>query len=330
MRSARANYRIKVSWEFMLNSLPLLPLRVGGFIFPGQTKTIGIGRPNTIATARKTFAERKTIAMVGIRDDKVEQPTCEDLYPVGVFCKIKSLHEDDRGILLAFTGRNRIQIKSVVLGADDIPLVSAQQLYDKNSLGASLSSAVAELLETTAVLAERVALPEPMVELIKSSIPWDRSEELASSLLPGTIVHYLSYGQHGSAFSRDSLQNILVCSSDSERIQYLNSLLKEEISQRRISPDYWHSVTESLNHDFFQSIKVFETHYVPGRQGADSGKTGSVSDLQKTLTAAHSRNRPEAINADSWTFSDPDELLEIGSVYGDPAAQFYREKKHKK
>ena len=106
---------------------PLLPLR-NGVLFPGQTTTLAVGRPQSLAILQN-IKPGVTVIGVGVqRDPRVSEPTMEDLYPVGVYARVLSTaRRGERAVMVSLQGLSRFELSDMVtsgpfLAADGNPL----------------------------------------------------------------------------------------------------------------------------------------------------------------------------------------------------------------
>ena len=106
---------------------PLLPLR-NGVLFPGQTTTLAVGRPQSLAILRDV-KPGVTVIGVGVqRDPRVAEPGVDDLYPIGVYARVLSTaRHGERAVMLSLQGLSRFELTELVttlpyLAADGTPL----------------------------------------------------------------------------------------------------------------------------------------------------------------------------------------------------------------
>ncbi|MFT7582568.1 MAG: ATP-dependent Lon protease [Myxococcota bacterium] len=89
---------------------PLLPLR-NGTLFPGATTTLAVGRPNSLALLKGLTPGQSIIGVGFQKDPRVVEPTLDDLYDVGVYCRVVSIaRHGNRAVMLSLQGLSRFQI----------------------------------------------------------------------------------------------------------------------------------------------------------------------------------------------------------------------------
>lgn len=90
--------------------VPVIATR-GVVVFPNQEMLIEVGRSKSIAAieeARTNFDQH--VFVVCQRDIEVDEPTVEDLYTVGTFCRIHSVRNRDGALRVTFEGLERANL----------------------------------------------------------------------------------------------------------------------------------------------------------------------------------------------------------------------------
>ncbi|MDR1458878.1 MAG: LON peptidase substrate-binding domain-containing protein, partial [Bacteroidales bacterium] len=87
--------------EMYLENLPthvsILPLR-NTVMFPGIVMPITVGRKKSIALVEKAFKKGELIGIIAQKDEKIEDPTGEDLYQIGTLSRIIKMFEMQDGM----------------------------------------------------------------------------------------------------------------------------------------------------------------------------------------------------------------------------------------
>lgn len=99
--------------EELPNSLPILPLR-NTVLFPGVVIPISAGRDKSIKLINEANAGNKIIGVVAQKNEADEDPTKNDIYPVGTVAKIlRVLKMPDGNITVILQGKKRFAIDAV-------------------------------------------------------------------------------------------------------------------------------------------------------------------------------------------------------------------------
>lgn len=93
--------------------LPVLPVR-GSVMFPGTIVPLGVGRPASRKMLDESLPKSKIIALFSQKDEELENPTAEDLHPVGTAAMVlKLIRQPDDNISLIVHGLGRITLEEV-------------------------------------------------------------------------------------------------------------------------------------------------------------------------------------------------------------------------
>ena len=94
--------------------LPILPLR-NTVLFPGMVIPITVGRNKSIRLAQEYSRSNEPIGVVAQKDNDVEEPQMEDMYPVGTLAHIlRFLSMPDGSVTIIVRGLKRFEIKELV------------------------------------------------------------------------------------------------------------------------------------------------------------------------------------------------------------------------
>jgi len=98
----------------MPEQLPILVLK-NTVLFPGIVIPITVGRDKSIKAIQEAYNSDKLVAVISQKSPNVEDPTSEDLYPVGTVARILKLLKMPDGTTTAILkGRNRFQLKDIL------------------------------------------------------------------------------------------------------------------------------------------------------------------------------------------------------------------------
>src|SRR5262249_2220531 len=87
---------------------PVLPLR-NTVLFPGLFLPLSVGRPASIAAVESALpSEEKTFVVRAQRDPNKDEPTLDDLYPIGVRAVVRKTARADGGLELLIQGVERV------------------------------------------------------------------------------------------------------------------------------------------------------------------------------------------------------------------------------
>lgn len=104
----------EMSNEELPNSIAILPLR-NTVLFPGVVIPITAGRDKSIKLINDANASGKVIGVVAQRDETIEDPKKDDVYPIGTVARIlRVLKMPDGNVTVILQGKKRFEIDKVI------------------------------------------------------------------------------------------------------------------------------------------------------------------------------------------------------------------------
>lgn len=114
-----------------LYTIPLIPLR-GLTVFPKVVVHFDVGRKKSTAAIEQAMLDNQEIFLVGQKDLLVEEPTREEVYSIGVICKIKQiLKMSENTIRVLVEGLERAKIVEYIED-DEYIKASVEKIRSKN------------------------------------------------------------------------------------------------------------------------------------------------------------------------------------------------------
>lgn len=195
--------------------LPLLPLR-DVIIFPDMVISLFVGRDSSIKALDEAMQKDKTIFLLGQRQADTDEPTQDDLFPIGTVATIlQKLHLPDGTVKLSVEGMSRAK------------LVAFYDTNDFYSADVELISEPKNDKKTKEFRAPMRALMAQFEELVavNKKIPKELLASLAQIESPGRLVD--SIAAHLS-IQIEVRQKILETVSIAARIELMHDILAEE------------------------------------------------------------------------------------------------------
>lgn len=94
-------------------SVPLLPLR-GMIVFPYTVTPLEVGRPRSVQALEAAMMDQRQLVLAAQKDDRVQEPSPDDIHQVGTLCEIKQVLKLPEGQLrVLIEGRVRVRIEQV-------------------------------------------------------------------------------------------------------------------------------------------------------------------------------------------------------------------------
>lgn len=166
--------------------LSILPVR-GFIVFPGTIVPLNVRRPASIALLDETLPRTKVIGLVTQRDEAKEDPTPQDLYPIGTAALVlKMIRQADDHVLIIAQGLRRFRLRKIVATS---PFVRAEVDLLESKLPPESKEWEAEfrnLRDSAAHLFELTPETPEQARLMALNI--DNPEQLADFLAPNLNV----------------------------------------------------------------------------------------------------------------------------------------------
>lgn len=229
-----ANFESFGEKEDELLTMPMIPLR-GLSIFPGTVLHFDVGREKSISALEKAMVDNQLVFLTAQKDPEVDLPTINDLYKMGVVCKVKQM--------LKLPG--------------DVIRVLVEGLYRARLVDVNFEVPYFEV-KIIEVLEEHPRIDEPYVEaLIRVTLDnfekyLSLSQKLNADMMPDAgsfndasrladaLVSHLE-------ISIEEKQNILETLSIVERFDSINRILLKENEILKIENDINRSVKEHMS-----------------------------------------------------------------------------------
>ena len=252
-------------------SLPLLPLR-DMVIFPFMVVPLVVGREKSIAAVEEALSKDKTILLCAQKSVKVEEPSLDDIYPLGTVGQIiQSVKLPDGSYKLLVEGMYRAKVKKL------LPI--------KEFLNADVeyvSTAVDKTIEVEAMMRSLVNQFEEYVKL-NQRVPTEAFATIANIADPDqmadTVASYLTM----RVAERQAILEII---DPVERIKKLTEVLNSEIGilqiEKKISSNVRKQIEKAQKEYFLQEqLKAIEKEL-----GQKDDYKNELDDLKEKIKQA--------------------------------------------
>jgi ATP-dependent Lon protease len=197
-----------------VRSLPLLPLR-DIIVFPHMVVPLFVGRQKSIAALEEAMGQDKAILLCAQKKAKTNEPTAEDIFPVGtVGTIIQLLRLPDGTVKVLVEGKQRARVKRFE-DAEQFLRVEAEEIEESTEKTVELEAlmrSVQSTFEAYVKLNKRIP-PEMLTSVASIDDP---------ARLADTIVAHLS-------LKLNDKQSILETESPQKRLEKLYELMQGEI-----------------------------------------------------------------------------------------------------
>jgi len=195
-------------------TVPLLPLR-DIVIFPYMVVPLFVGREKSISALEEAMHSDKGILLVAQKSAKTNDPTAEDVYPVGTLSTIiQLLRLPDGTVKVLVEGKRRARVRRFLPRIDFflVEVEEIQEVEDQNVETEALIRSINATFETYVKLNKRIP-PDMLVSVSGIDEP---------GRLADTIVAHLN-------LKLEDKQEILEIENSSRRLEKLYELMQAEI-----------------------------------------------------------------------------------------------------
>lgn len=205
-----------------LYTIPLIPLR-GLTVFPKVVVHFDVGRKRSTAAIEQAMLDNQEIFLVGQKDLLIEEPTRDEVYSIGVICKIKQiLKMSENTIRVLVEGIERAKIVEYIDDEEYIK-ASVEKIRSKKTKSADLEAYI-KLID------------KDFMKLLK--LTDDGYSEVAKSIEPlENPIEYLDMVASYAITEEEVKQQVLECVDIIERAELILERIKREISVAKIQKD---------------------------------------------------------------------------------------------
>ncbi len=252
--------------------LPVLPVR-GSVMFPGTIVPLGVGRPASRKMLDESLPKSKIIALFSQKDEEVENPTADDLHPVGTAAMVlKLIRQPDDNISLIVHGIGRITLDEVTQVK---PYFKARVSTpaEKSGSGKKFDAEVSQLRDQAHDLID-----------LSPSAPEQALTVMMNIDEPGALADFLGANL---ALDIEQKQDLLEEFNIAKRIRMVHVHLSSQLEilrlQEKIQEDVQSSIGETQRRFYLrEQIKAIQKELGEDEAGGDH----MITQLEKRLEEA--------------------------------------------
>ncbi len=207
-----------MSKEELPLSLPILPLR-NTVLFPGDVIPITAGRDKSIKLINDANAGNKIIGVVAQKNEADEDPTKNDIHPVGTVAKIlRVLKMPDGNVTVILQGKKRFEIDTVTT---EVPYLKAAVKEVEEKRPKKTDTEFNAIVDSIRELA---------IEIIKESpnIPTEATFAIKNIESQSFLINFVSSNMNLSVKEKQDLLSINVLKDRAlETLRYMNVELQK-------------------------------------------------------------------------------------------------------
>ncbi len=251
-----------------LYTIPLIPLR-GLTVFPKVVVHFDVGRKRSTAAIEQAMLDNQEIFLVGQKDLLVEEPTRDEVYSVGVICKIKQiLKMSENTIRVLVEGLERAKIVEYI-DDDEYIKASVEKVRSKKSKSAELEAYI-KLID------------KEFMKLLK--LTDDGYSEVAKSVDPlESPVEYLDMVASYAITEEEIKQEVLECLDIIERAELILERIKREVSVAKIQKDIAAKVKNKVSKEQKEYYLREQLKAIQEELGEDDSEKNEIAKYEEKI-----------------------------------------------
>jgi len=249
--------------------LPVFPLK-NSVAFPHMVLPVTAGRVKSIAAVEAALAtEDKRIAVFTQRDDAIEAPGADDLYPVGTLCVIKRMQRTQGVINLVLQAGRRIERQALLRESPYLECRSGY-LAEPDDGGSEIEALHRTMLDQAA----------RMLELGPAQMQIDLRQLVADLERPIEQAYVLS---SVISLGIDKQYRLLAAGSQLDALRLIVDYLNHEIQVLEIQQQISSAVTTKLSHEQREMMLRQQLREIQEQLGESSPEQAEVAALRTRL-----------------------------------------------
>ena len=268
----------EINKEDLPETLPILPLR-NTVLFPGVVIPITAGRDTSTKLINEANNGNKVVGVVSQKDEKVENPTAQDINRIGVVARIlRVLKMPDGNTTVIIQGKKRFQVVEVI---SEKPYMEAKILEVPEARPAKDNEEFTAIIESIKDLA---------LQIIKNSpnIPSEASFAIQNIESPSFLINFVSSNMNLSVEEKqklletNDLKGRALATLKYMNMEYHKLELKNDI-QSRVQSDMSQQQREYFLHQQMKTIQE------------DLGGVSHEGEIEEMRTRAKKKKWPERV-----------------------------------
>ncbi|WP_442595304.1 endopeptidase La [Neobacillus sp. D3-1R] len=280
-------------------NVPLLPLR-GLLVYPTMVLHLDVGREKSVQALEKAMVDNHLIFLTTQKDISLDEPTEEDLYPMGTLTRVKQMLKLPNGtIRVLVEGLNRAEIVEF-LPEKDYFSVQVKTYEDDDSKDTELQALMRTMLEYF----------EQYIKMSKK-ISAETYASVADIEEPGRMADIIA--SHLPLKLKEK-QSILETIDIKERLTRLIDIIHNEKEVLNLEKKIGQRVKKSMERTQKEYYLREQMKAIQKELGDKEGKTGEIAELTEKINQA---GMPE--NVQNTAFKELDRYEKVPSSSAESA-----------
>ncbi len=249
---------------------PLATLREG-VIFPNTEIVLTFGRPKSIAAVEAAFNSNKLICLVSQINSKIDDPGYEDIYKVGVLCKVRHLLKNEGEVNVLIQGQSRVRIEEF------------------KSLAPYISARVSLIPEVVEESDEITALSRRLTTLFKKAVQLGKGVEISVFMRLVSGVSSVELADQISSILElrtSEKQKLLEITELKPRLEKIDELLSHEIKILEIERSIASKTQQKFDKNMKETILRERLQTIKKELGELDDEDREIEEFRKKIKEA--------------------------------------------
>lgn len=258
--------------------LPILPVK-NTVLFPGVVMPITVGRQRSVKLVKKAYKGNRIIGVL-TQTNEAEEPTFDDMFPVGVVAVIlKMIVMPDGSTTIIIQGRKKFEIVERI---QVDPHMSAKVTYLNDTYPSKSKKEVKAIIQALRDNSRKILQMNP-------EIPRDAQIAIDNITSPNFLTHFLA--SNLSSTTIEEKQDLLITLDGLERAHKVLAFLMKELQMLELKHEIQnkaHNDIDAQQRDYFlrQQIKVLQD---------ELGMENTEKDIEKLRLRGLQKKWPEDV-----------------------------------
>jgi ATP-dependent Lon protease len=264
--------------EELPDSLPILSVR-NTVLFPGVVIPISAGRDKSIKLINDANAGNKIIGVVAQKNEEVEDPTKDDIYPIGTVAKIlRVLKMPDGNITVILQGKKRFEIDEVV---SELPYITAKVKEVEEIRPSTIDTEFSTIVDSIRELA---------IQIIKESpnIPTEATFAIKNIESQSFLINFVSSNMNLAVKDK---QDLLMINALKERALETLRFMNIELQKLELKND----IQSKVRFDLDQQQREYFLHQQMKTIQEELGGVSNEQEIEEMREKAKSKSWNEKV-----------------------------------
>ena len=260
----------------MAETYPVLPLK-NTVVYPQIVIPLAVGRPKSLAAVNAGIDSGRRIITVAQKQASIEDPSRDDLFPVGTIATINRVEKREKGAQVIVQGVERIRLGAAIDGDNHLeveyerlPALSMEELGD-------------DAANVDALLRENLELSKRIASLYGGGDGDQIYQQLIGSINdPVTQMYRIA---NLANISLQQEQAVLECGSTRELMERTHEILRHEVQVSELRRQIAEQARDDIDQQQREHLLRQQKRAIEQALG-ESGEDEDVAELRKQLEEA--------------------------------------------